>query len=172
MQYNPDIHHRRSIRLKGYDYAQAGAYFVTLCLHGGWLKKDGMTSAENRLLLGNIVGGQMLLNDYGTIVQKRWEFLKNYHEQVNLDEFVVMPNHFHGIVVLNDQNKVSLSKLIRQFKTYSAIQINQLRKMKGVPVWKRDYYEHVIRNEKDLTRIREYIMNNPAKWSDDTFYIA
>ncbi len=172
MPYNPDIHHRRSIRLQGYDYRQAGAYYVTICLHGGWLQKDGMTSATNDLRLGDITEGILHLNEYGDIVHDQWVTLPDHHTYLELDEFVIMPNHFHGILVFIENSPSSLSKIIGAFKSFSALRINKLRNVQGVPVWKRDYYEHIIRDEADLNRIREYIMNNPTKWSQDTYYIS
>ncbi|MCL2328973.1 MAG: transposase [Bacteroidetes bacterium] len=89
-KYNPEIHHRRSIRLKGYDYSQAGMYFVTICV-------------QNREhLFGEIVDGEMILNDAGKMVEKEWVDLKNRFPNIELHEFVVMPNHFHGIIQIVD----------------------------------------------------------------------
>lgn len=172
MPYDPNQHHRRSIRLQGYDYQKAGAYYITLCLHRGFANHEGMTTAENILLLGTIAEGQMQLNEYGLVIQERWLFLADYYENLELDEFVIMPNHLHGIVVLGDNGKGSLSKIIQEFKTFSAKRVNQLRDMRGAPVWQRNYYEHVVRNEQDLARIRDYIIHNPAKWSEDEYHIA
>lgn len=90
MGYTPEKHHRQSIRLKGYDYAQAGAYFITLCTHG------------REYLFGEVVNGVMRLNEWGTIVREEWIKTAVLRPRVVLDAFVVMPNHLHGIIVLND----------------------------------------------------------------------
>ncbi len=92
MKYNPDIHHRRSIRLKGYDYSQAGAYFVTVC------------AKDRACLFGKVVDGWMRLNDAGRIVQATWDGLPFHYGGVEIDEFVVMPNHVHGIILLTDRD--------------------------------------------------------------------
>jgi len=169
MRYDPQKHHRRSIRLKGYDYSQAGAYFITIC------------TKDRACLFGEVVDGEMRLNALGQIVQDVWHDLPN-HVNVVLDAFVVMPNHVHGIVIIPDDTVVvvgagsepaptttrhGLPEIVRQFKTFSARRINELRGTPGLPVWQRNYYEHIIRNEESLHRIRAYIANNPLKWALD-----
>ncbi|MBL8044893.1 MAG: transposase [Anaerolineales bacterium] len=178
MKYDPLIHHRRSIRLKNYDYRQAGAYFVTFCV-------------QNREhLLGEIIEGEMHLSDYGRIVTETWLWLAENYSWIVLDVSVVMPNHFHGILVINDEgrrggspapspqaqartaptsNHKPLGRLVGAFKTVSTKHINQLRGTPGATFWQRNYYEHVIRNEADLKRIREYIVLNPARWNNDLY---
>lgn len=174
MKYDHGIHHRRSIRLKGYGYSQNGAYFVTVCTH------------NRECLLGEITDGEMVTNEYGKIVDKCWRDLPNHYPNIQLDYFVVMPNHFHGIVMINiagagvGANAVGagfkpaptttnhgLSEFIRALKTFSSEQINQIRNTPGISAWQRNYYEHIIRNEDDLNRIREYIRNNPTQWDED-----
>jgi putative transposase len=190
MIYNPDIHHRRSIRLKGYDYSQAGAYFVTLC---AWNKE---------YLFGEIVDGKMLLNEYGEIVIKCWEAIPSHFVNVGCDEFVVMPNHVHGIITItnvgaqfiapsyvdchtsrysaiNQNNKKNVINqgainraptvggIMRSFKARCTCMINQIRNTPGTPVWQRNYYEHIIRDDRELQAIREYIRYNPIKWNED-----
>lgn len=163
MPYNPDIHHRRSIRLKEYDYSQAGAYYVTLCTY------------QRECLFGEIIDGEMRLNDWGRIIYDSWEWLGQQYAYVDLYEWVIMPNHFHGIIVIDDRRGGSrtaltqkpLGRLVGAFKTVSSKQINKLRDNPGCPVWQRNYYEHVIRNDDDLNRIREYIINNPMQWELD-----
>lgn len=174
MTYNPDIHHRRSIRLKGYDYSQAGAYFVTVC---SWHKE---------CVFGEIVNGEMCLNAYGEIVKKCWNAIHDHFENMVCDEFVVMPNHMHGIIMINCRGEVAspfsglegretlplqkttLGKIVAYFKYQAAKQINHIRNTSGQQVWQRNYYETVIRNEKELQSIREYIVNNPMQWELDT----
>jgi len=182
MTYNPEIHHRQSIRLKGYDYAQAGAYFVTIC---AWNKE---------CLFGEIKDGEMMFNEYGGIIMKCWDAIPNHFPHVETDEFIVMPNHVHGIVFINNcrgevsspfsktesetiqtpeggetppLRKITLGQIVAYFKYQSAKCINQIRNAQGMPVWQRNYYEHVIRDEKELQSIREYIVNNPIQWEMD-----
>jgi putative transposase len=158
-------HHRRSIRLKGYDYKQVGAYFVTVV-------------ARNRAcLFADIVNGETRLNGAGRVMQSAWDDLPNHYPGVACDAFVVMPNHIHGIIVVMDTivgaglkpapTRHGLPEIIRGFKTFSARRINDLRSTPGTPIWQRNYYEHIIRNEEELTRIREYVANNPLQWEDD-----
>ena len=161
--FNPEIHHRKSIRLQEYDYSEPGPYFVTACIYN--MEK----------LLGKIVEGEINLNQYGEIVKRCWDYLPKHYENMILDAFVIMPNHVHGIILLSEigpekGKKVTLSEVIRGFKTYSARRINDLRKTKGVPVWKRNYYEHIVRNEEELHNIREYIINNPLGWEKDEYF--
>jgi putative transposase len=178
MTYNPDIHHRHSIRLREYDYSAIGAYFVTICVH------------MRECLYGGIINGEMELNEVGRMVEEVWKVLPKRFPQVELDEYIIMPNHFHGIVVINNESghvgaihelplhhgaisaqmhrrNMLLPKIIGYFKMNSAKGINRLRDMQGVPVWQRNYYERIIRDEKDLNAARKYIAENPLKWVDD-----
>ncbi len=164
MKYDPEIHHRRSIRLKDYDYAQAGAYFVTICV---W---------QRECLFGDIVDGEMVVNGFGEIVRFTWHDLVNHVANIVLDEFAIMPNHVHGIITIElvdsqeQGKKHGLSEIIRQFKTFSAKRINASRGNSGVPVWQRDYYEHIIRDEADYNRVSDYIVTNPKRWAEDTLH--
>lgn len=193
MKYDPAKHHRRSIRLKGYDYAQAGAYFITICT---W---------QRECLFGEIINSEMQLSLWGEIVNLHWQNLPKYHRHLELDEFVIMPNHLHGIIVLINHNSVqnsvgagladisgkkqttsqqnppspmlqqqnqlkNLPEILRGFKTFSARRINQMRRTFGVPVWQRNYYEHIIRNEESLQYIRQYTINNPLSWELDQLH--
>ncbi len=184
MKYDPNKHHRRSIRLKGYDYTKAGAYFITICT---WQREH---------LFGDIVNGEMQLSRYGETVRFNWDNLPKRYRNVELDAFIIMPNHVHGIIVLTDNGLEGagleslsvesdkllvkpaptktklhgLSEIVRGFKTFSARRINQIRRMTGVSVWQRGYYEHIIRNEESLMAIREYIINNPLCWEKDQLY--
>jgi REP element-mobilizing transposase RayT len=188
-QYDPTLHHRRSIRLKGYDYSQPGAYFVTLVVH------------QRQCLFGEILDGVMRLNRYGEIVRRAWLDLPRHYPHALLDVFICMPNHVHGIVVLHDdgrggsaQGKISmpsevpagetslpeyaqtrpygairhgLPEIIRAFKSFSARRINHLRNTSGTPLWQRNYYERIIRDEDEFQRIAAYIRDNPSRWNDD-----
>jgi putative transposase len=147
---------RRSSRLPGYDYSQAGAYFITAC-------------TQNRLMLfGEVIDCDVRLNAMGTIVQQIWNELPTHYDGVDLDAFIVMPNHVHGIIILSDQSdrRHAISEIVRGFKTFSARRASERAGRRGT-LWQRGYYEHVIRNETALDRIRGYIANNPLQWADD-----
>ena len=166
--YNPKIHKNTSMRSKGYNYAKPGKYFVT------------MVTKNRKCLFGQITNGLMVLNEFGLVIKQCWEWLENQYEYVELDEFVVMPNHFHGIIILNDERGVSrntssviplnrkpLGRLVGAFKTVSTKQINQIRKTPGVKVWQRDFHDQIIRGREDLHRIRQYVQVNPQKWDQN-----
>jgi REP element-mobilizing transposase RayT len=147
---------RRSLRLPGYDYSQAGAYFITACIH------------NRAMLFGAVIDGDVRLSEMGTIVQQTWDELPTHYHGIDLDAFIVMPNHVHGIIILADQSerRHGIPEIVRGFKTFSARRVNERAGQSGVR-WQRGYYEHVVRNEKALDRIRAYIANNPARWADD-----
>jgi REP element-mobilizing transposase RayT len=168
-KFNPEIHHRRSIRLKGYDYSTPGAYFITVRAAG----------PDN--FFGTIDNGSLILNDFGKIVEFTWNDLPNHNSGISLDAFIIMPDHIHGIIFINQRDVVvgagsepaptnpvkfhGLPEIIRQFKTFSARRINVIRKTPGTPVWQRNYYEHIIRSDPELNRIQRYIINNPSAWA-------
>jgi putative transposase len=188
--YEPQKHHRRSIRLKDYDYIQPGAYFVTIV---AW---------HRQAIFGPVQAGEMVLNHYGQIVLDAWQGLPGHYPNVMLQYFCVMPNHVHGIIQLIEidpcrggsvtkvtseadqvMNKFSqepiggktrpydlphgLPEIVRAFKSFSARQINYLRQTPGTPVWQRNYYERVVRNDDELRQMAEYILNNPSGWDTD-----
>jgi REP element-mobilizing transposase RayT len=130
-------HHRRSIRLKDYDYSQSGAYFVTICTH------------KSKNIFGDIVDGRMVLNKFGKMAELSWLDLSKHYSNIRIDIFAIMPNHFHGIIFIVGAGlkpaptKYPLSEIIRGFKTFSSRRINETRNMSGTPVWQRNYYEHV-----------------------------
>jgi len=161
---------RKSVRLQGYDYSSPGAYFVTVCT---WSRE---------CLFGHVVDEHMAINEAGRIVVQEWLACGNVYPQVRLDTHVVMPNHFHGIVVIDESSlretvtagqrrQMILPKIMGRFKMRSSKRINRLRNTVGLSVWQRGYYDHIIRNEEDLIRIQEYITNNPLKWELDRFYL-
>ena len=181
MPYNPEQHHRRSIRLRGYDYSSPGYYFVTVC------------TQQRRFLYGAVVDADMQLNDAGQMVERWWQRLAEKFVQVELDEHVTMPNHFHGIIVVVDsrrgapmcapsrgrsdevslpEKRVSLGEIVQWFKTMTTNEFIRGVKESGWPrfdrkLWQRDYFEHVIRDEKSLNNIRRYIRANPLMWPHD-----
>lgn len=202
MNDSQGIRHRCSLRLKGYDYSQEGAYFVTICAHG------------KVCLFGDVIGSEMIVNEPGRKVQAVWDDLPVHYPHVATDAFVVMPNHVHGVIVIRaggceaagyppahavDFNpdhvekqagfkpdhvemraglkpaptvRHGLPEIIRGFKTFSARMINEFRKTSGTPVWQRNYYDHIIRNDADYDRIAEYIANNPQRWEEDSLHPA
>jgi REP element-mobilizing transposase RayT len=158
-------HDRKSVRLKGHDYAAAGKYFVTICTY------------DRDCIFGNVIDEEMKLSQFGEIVRDAWYDLPNHNNGIDLGEFIVMPNHILVIIIINDVGAGSepaptgkrhgLTEIIRQLKTFSSIRINKTRNTIGIRVWQRGYYEHIIRNEKELNNIRDYIINNPIKWAYD-----
>ena len=155
-----------SIRLKDYDYSQAGAYFITVCTH------------NRECLFGEMANGEMRLNGLGEIVKMVLLELTHHYEHVELDEFAIMPNHVHSIIILHDAVGAGLKpaptikrhgvpEIVRGFKTFSARHINQTRNTPGARVWQRNYYEHVIRNDDELNQMREYITQNQMQWDLD-----
>ena len=164
----PSPPRRKTNRLKGYDYAQAGAYFVTIC------------AQDRACLFGSISNGKMRLNDIGNIVAEEWMKTGEIRIGMELDAWVVMPNHFHGIIVIVDSRRRggpagrpygprprSVGALVAGFKSAATKRINALRGTPGTPVWQRNYHEHIIRNGDSLDRIREYIFGNPSRWATD-----
>jgi REP element-mobilizing transposase RayT len=156
---------RKIIRLKNYDYSSAGGYFVTIC------------TQNRKCLFGKIRAGQMMLNDIGQMICEKWEWLAKQYDYVELDEWVIMPNHMHGIIVITNRRGGSrtapkkkrkpLGRLIGAFKTVTTKQINQIQATPGKKLWQRSYYEHVIRNENELDLVRKYIVDNPLQWESD-----
>jgi putative transposase len=183
MKYDPNKHHRRSIRLRGYDYSQAGAYYITL------------VTQDRQPFFGDIANGEIRLNDAGKMVERWFNELPNKFPSVETDEYVIMPNHFHAIVVLVGANSrirpdaepdepgthagggthagVPLPQIVQWFKTMTTneyirgVKNNGWAPFRG-KFWQRNYYEHIIRDDADLERIRAYISANPANWIADT----
>ena len=170
---------RRSIRLKGYDYTNPGAYYITMCAY------------DKEHLFGQIINGKMRLNLYGQIVEHKWKNIEKHFKNAQLDVFQIMPNHLHGIIMLHDvgakhsdgisnvkskslhknasplhgTKSKSLSAIIQNFSSISTRKINQIRKKPGNKLWQRNYYERIIRNHDELNAIRRYIINNPSNWN-------
>ena len=213
MKYNPEKHHRKSIRLKGYDYASKGMYYITLCVNA------------RLCLFGDVVNEEMQLNDAGKMVDQIWREIPDHYPGTDIDEHTVMPNHLHGIIILNDTlvgappcgrpemnaeignqeqiqaqgpahqeqgqaqgpahqeqgqaqgpaptgTRLKLGDVVGKFESYTMhLYIQGVRNKGWKPfhkkLWQRNYYDHIIRNEKELNRIRDYIINNPLKWEFD-----
>ncbi|HPS28724.1 MAG TPA: transposase [bacterium] len=177
---------RRSIRLREYDYSQNGLYFITICVDG------------REELLGNVENGKMVLNDAGKIVDMCIHTIPEKYENIDIDSYIIMPNHIHIVIAIVgaihelpennelpkkekaihesplqqnalERRKMLLPKIVGYLKMNSSKQINILRGKSGVPLWQRNYHEHIIRNEKELDKIRHYININPAKWEMDRY---
>jgi REP element-mobilizing transposase RayT len=183
MKYNPEKNHRRSIRLKGYDYSQQGGYYMTI------------VTQNRECLFGYVADGKMVLNDAGTMIEKWYFELENKFTDIQCDKYIVMPNHFHAIIYnvgadlcvcpINKSGEhhsgehhsgehigSPLPKIIQWFKTMATneyirgVNQNGWQPFNG-KLWQRNYWEHIIRDENELNHIREYIINNPLKWESD-----
>ncbi len=189
--HNSNKHHRHSLRINKYNYSLPGAYFITICTY----------RKEN--ILGYMIDGKIELNVLGKITVREWLKTFQIRKNIQLDEYVIMPNHFHGIIILtendghnsscpykNNQNPYkcrgtmhrahpstyesfgkpipgSIPTIIRMFKSAVTREIKRLDYPFLYSIWQRNYYEHVIRNERELNRIREYIQSNPLRWQYD-----
>jgi putative transposase len=178
------IHRRWTIRAPGYDYTQAGAYFITIC------------TRNRECLLGKVVNGMVQLNETGRLVESVWLQTATARPELELDAYVVMPNHFHAIFFIHESPGVagathrvaptknhsattgktrrpvgpisrSVGAVMAQFKSLVTKRLNATQQYLGGPVWQRNYYEHVIRDEESLNRIREYIATNARRWDLD-----
>jgi REP element-mobilizing transposase RayT len=191
--YDRYKHHRRSIRLPGYDYSLPGAYYVTLCTYG----KD--------CIFGDVNGRAVRLNEYGLVARREWLRSAAVRPGINLDAFVIMPNHLHGIIILTAESQSgvgadgvgavgvganavgapsgaplqpalyrpprSLSSFVACYKATVTRRINRSRDTRGARVWQRNYYERVIRDDDELAGARGYIIDNPGRWADDDYFV-
>src|SRR5271168_291460 len=174
-----DLPNRKTLRLKGYDYSHAGAYFVTIC------------TANKKPLLGSIVDGHVTLSPAGEIVRAVWNALPSRFPRLLLDEFVIMPNHFHAVLAFVGEGlappaatiaklappgsaplaeksaNCSIPDVIGAFKSISTIQVNRHLRTKGSALWQRSYHDHIVRTGEDMGNIQRYIFENPLLWSSD-----
>ena len=176
MKFNPEIHHRRSIRLADYDYSQTGFYFITLCTH------------QKQYLFGEIRNNKMYVNQIGKVVQEEWLQSATIRKEIELDEWVIMPNHLHGIVIINSinnqdkevihqeqgaslpplqRNPKSLSSFVAGFKSSVTKRVRLMSEISDFIVWQRNFYESVIKDDIHLDNTRLYIQNNPVNWHRD-----
>ena len=159
MPYSRKLQGRRSIRLNEYDYSSPGAYFVTICTY------------NRKCFFGDVRDERVILSAVGKKAKAFFRAIPEHFENITVDEFVAMPNHLHGIIVIQRHNAFqhvvpkSLGSVIRTFKSALTrwCRLNGHRHFK----WQRNYYEHIIRDEDDLNKIREYIQNNPLEWHSD-----
>lgn len=195
MTSNPTLHHRKSIRLQGYDYSQSGLYFITICTH------------DRLPLFGKIVDGEIQLNKLGIVAGEEWRKTEHMRAHIVLHEFVIMPNHVHGIIQLvgadcirpdytrpDDiqfgcvqlgrvqraptvpptsmiQRAPTVGDVVRGFKSSVTKRLNAITGTSGQRIWQRNYYEHIIRNEDVYLKIADYIQTNPQRWETDTYYV-
>ena len=179
----PVTRRRRPTRLPQFDYSQQGAYFVTIC------------TRNRACLFGEVVDGEMQLSDVGEVAHAMWERIPTHAPLVETDAWIVMPNHVHGVIFIAGSGtagspntgasptvgathasplqrpsgplKRSLGAIVGSYKSAVSRRINELRQSRGAPIWQRNYYEHVIRDDTALNHIRQYIMENPARWAED-----
>ena len=168
-----------STRLQEYDYSSPGAYFITIC------------TKNRECFLGEIADRQMLPNNFGKIVLDCWHDLPNHYANIILDAFVIMPNHMHGIIFINSvetgfkpvstctdttnpdkHNNHGLPEFVRALKTFSSRRINTYRHSPDCQVWQSRFHDHIIRNENELRKIREYIVSNSLNWETDENYMS
>jgi putative transposase len=170
-----NVRHRKKIRLQEYDYSLPGGYFVTVCTFD---KQD---------IFGNVLDEKMMLSREGIIAQECWKKIPEHFKYVLLDEFIVMPDHIHGVIIITDDKTVgtrhtvslrgykkfghpecgSLSTIVGSYKSAVTKQIHELHHEQQTPVWQSRYYDRVIRNQKELDNIRKYIYYNPAQWGKE-----
>jgi putative transposase len=168
MNLLPNKYRRNSLRLKGFDYSQPAEYFVTIC------------TRHKVCSLGRVEGSSVILTPSGHIVEETWRWLRDHHDHVELGDFAVMPNHFHGILIIKEscrggsrtapteRRKVKgLGRLIGAFKTVSTKRINKINNTPGAIFWQRNFYDHIIRDDVDYFFVEQYIRLNPILWHFD-----
>ncbi|MFH1855633.1 MAG: transposase [Candidatus Omnitrophota bacterium] len=168
---------RKTNRLTEYDYSQTGYYFVTICSKN----KQNIFGKINNKFVGALLACarndsvKIELTEIGQIIDNHWYDIPNQYDNIDVDEFIIMPNHIHGILIINKRAQASsaptISKIIRSFKSKITMEylkyINQNNLNVSGKIWQRSFYDHVIRNEKSLQNIREYVLNNPQNWPYD-----
>jgi len=171
MKYNPEIHHRRSIRLKGYDYSSSGSYYITIC------------TQDRENLFGDVVGADsisalMELNHAGKMIETIYNETIDSYKNITSDIYIIMPNHLHCIISISRadiESAPTIGDVMQSFKRNTTIKyINGVKSGIYPPfnkrIWQRDYYEHIIRDEEEYNQKWRYIDENPARWREDEFY--
>lgn len=186
MQNNHPKFKRRSLRLPNYDYSQPGAYFITIC------------SWQRACLFGKVIDGIMHLNQIGGIARDQWLRLGLRFPHSDIYSYIIMPNHMHGIIVINSEisdtpeslegstctplaqthcarkhvSPGSLGAIVRAYKASVSWYIHALGGFNRKPIWQRNYYEHIIRDEQELQTIHDYIETNPQTWEQDRLFTS
>ena len=142
---------RKRIRLQGYDYSEGNMYFITICV------KDRLE------MLGEIIDDNIKLTKEGKIVKQNINKIEQIYKNTIIDEYVIMPNHIHILLLINYKSSVTTSKIIKHFKTNITREIEY-------SIWQKSFYEHIIRNEKEYSKIKEYIKNNVINWRKDKYF--
>ncbi len=145
---------RKDLRLQGYDYSQPGFYFITIC------------TKDKRCLLGCIKDFQVSLSPTGSVAERCWLSLPIWFPGVTIDEFVIMPNHVHSILQIDDRPQ-SLKSIIGTFKSAVTRLARQEQTLTNKELWQRGYFDHIVRSDQALFRLRKYIADNPAQWQLD-----
>lgn len=158
---------RKNIRLKYYDYTLEGYYFITICTKN----RERILS---KIISGNCRGGvppPPVNTEIGDEAEKTIKYLTNKYKCIEINEYTIMPNHIHLIIEKTGRGgTLPLHKIIQEFKTFTTKRYNQINGMQNIKLWQRNYYEHIIRNEKEYLTIKQYIINNPYNWENDKYY--
>lgn len=174
MNSNLPLTRHKSIRISEFDYSQPGAYYLTL------------VTQDRQQILGQIVDNEMILSEVGKMVEEVWIAIPNHFASVELGEFVIMPNHIHGIISITVEATHasplpriskgpmpgSIGAIVGSFKSAATKRFHEIQKYQESRLWQRNYYEHIIRNERDYLAIYEYILANPMNWEKDEEFSA
>jgi len=167
MEYNPEIHHRKSIRLKYYDYTTTGYYFITICTQNrkhilSKIKYDDCRGRVPPLPVNTKIGNE---------IEKTIKYIVNKYDYIEINDYIIMPNHIHLIIEkMGRDGTLPLQKIIGELKSFTTRRYNEFNRTQNEKLWQRNYYEHIIRNEKEYYKIIEYIRTNPLKWEEDKYY--
>ncbi len=171
----PKLLTRKRIRIKHYNYSESGYYFVTVCSNN----RENIFGEYNKYVGAGLVSARnnIKLSEIGRIIDNQWNNIPNQFDNIKLDKYIIMPNHIHGIIIINDMNRAetspapTLSDIICSFKSKSTLEYLNYLKQNNIQmpmhIWQRSFYDHVIRNERSLNAIRNYIANNPENWEND-----
>ena len=149
---------RKRLRLKNYDYSQAGYYFITICVKN---RENILSKIEN--VGSSNARPKNILTEEGKVIEKHIKEIEIMYQNIVVDEYIIMPNHIHMILIINQKEKVTISRIVQQLK-------GKITKKLKYSVWQKLFYEHIIRNEKEYLLVKEYIKNNPYNWKNDTYY--
>jgi len=155
---NFNLPNRHSIRLKNYDYSSTGYYHVTIC------------SYDRKNIFGDVKEHRVELSVCGQLVKAEWLKLKLAYKNIALDEFIIMPNHIHGIIMLKYKSNPTLGDIICRYKSITTRKYNKMNHTNGNVIWQLNYHDQIMRNEQHLYATQKYIMQNPLNWDKDDNY--